>query len=118
MRIVIRDVAVNVVDGPTREVGRYEGVRATVVAMPTIDVDDALLAVLPDGPSSAAEQLHELAVVELYRRRVISSGKAAELLHRDRADFIVYANILGIPYLDLDELELRRDVETSATLKR
>jgi predicted HTH domain antitoxin len=37
-------------------------------------------------------------VLELYRRGVVSSGKAAELLGVSRADFIQRASHLGIPF--------------------
>lgn len=85
--------------------------------MVSIAVDDELLAVLPGGHPGADEQIRELAVIELYRRRTISSGKAAELLHRDRAEFIAYASRLGIPYFDLDEVELTRELETARKLR-
>ena len=85
--------------------------------MATILVDDDLLAVLPGAHPGPAEQIRELAVLELYRRRVISSGKAAELLKRDRGEFICYASRLGIPYLDLDEIELARELEGARTLR-
>jgi hypothetical protein len=42
----------------------------------------------------------ELAILELYRRRVISGGKAAELLGMERFEFIAYASRLGIPSAD------------------
>lgn len=85
--------------------------------MVTIAVDDELLAVLPGGHPGADEQIRELAVIELYRRRAISSGKAAELLHRGRAEFIAYAGRLGIPYLDLDEVELARELDAASKLR-
>lgn len=85
--------------------------------MATIAVDDELLAVLPGGYPGASEQIRELAVIELYRRRLISSGKAAELLGRDRAEFIAYAGRLGIPYLDLDEVELARELDAVHKLR-
>ena len=48
----------------------------------------------------------ELAVLELYRRRLISSGKAAELLEMERFEFVRYASRLGIPFLDMSSDEL------------
>jgi predicted HTH domain antitoxin len=49
----------------------------------------------------------ELTVLELYRRRLISGGKAAELLEMKRFEFVRYASRLGIPFLDMspDEME-------------
>ncbi len=52
------------------------------------------------------EAVKEVAVLELYRRRDISSGKAAELLGMNRFEFVRYAGRLGIPFFDLDETEL------------
>jgi predicted HTH domain antitoxin len=85
--------------------------------MATIAIDDDLLAVLPGGQPGADEQIRELAVIELYRRRVISSGKAAELLRRERGEFIAYASRLGIPYADLDDVELARELDAARTLR-
>ncbi|MBN1485049.1 MAG: UPF0175 family protein [Chloroflexia bacterium] len=56
------------------------------------------------------EALREVAVLELYRRREISSGKAAELLGMERFEFVHYAGRLGIPFFDLDEDELIAEV--------
>ncbi|RME74792.1 MAG: UPF0175 family protein [Chloroflexi bacterium] len=54
--------------------------------------------------------IKELAVLELYRRRMISSGKAAELLNMERIEFIHYASRLGIPFLDMSEAELSEEL--------
>lgn len=84
--------------------------------MATIQLDDDLLAVLPGGHPGATAQLRELAVLELYRRRVVSSGRAAELLEMGRGEFIRYASRLGIPYLDLDEVEIQRELDAARDL--
>jgi predicted HTH domain antitoxin len=84
--------------------------------MATIEIDDDLLAVLPGAQPGPAAQLRELAVLELYRRRVISSGRAAELLDMKRDELIRYASRLGIPYLELDDVELGREIESGRTL--
>jgi hypothetical protein len=73
--------------------------------MATVQIDDELLASLPGGQPGPAAQLRELAVLELYRRRAISSGRAAELLDLRRGEFVRYASRLGIPYLAARELE-------------
>ncbi len=52
----------------------------------------------------------ELAVLELYRRHFISSGKAAELLAMERFEFIRYASRLGIPFLDMAPEEMAEEV--------
>jgi hypothetical protein len=47
----------------------------------------------------------ELLVVELYRRQLISSGKAAELFGMQRHEFIPYAGQLGIPFFRMTDGE-------------
>ncbi len=78
--------------------------------MATISLGDDLLAVLPGAYPAVDDQVRELVILELYRRRTISSGKAAELLRMDREAFVQHAGRLGIPYLDLDDLELAREI--------
>jgi len=56
------------------------------------------------------QAVKEIAVLELYRRREISSGKAAELLGMERTEFIRYAARLGIPFFEMDETELAEEV--------
>ena len=60
------------------------------------------------------EAVKEIAVLELYRRREISSGKAAELLGMKRFEFVRHAARLGIPFFDLDETELAEEVRQAA----
>ena len=50
-------------------------------------------------------------ILELYRRKEISSGKAAELLGMQRFEFVRYASRLGIPFFDMSKEELERDLE-------
>ncbi|MGQ9627378.1 MAG: UPF0175 family protein [Anaerolineae bacterium] len=57
------------------------------------------------------DALKEYVVLELYRRREISSGKAAELLGMERFEFVRYASRLGIPFFEMDERELAEEVE-------
>jgi predicted HTH domain antitoxin len=56
------------------------------------------------------EAVKEIIVLELYRRREISSGRAAELLEMERFEFIRYAARLGISFFDLDEEELTEEI--------
>jgi predicted HTH domain antitoxin len=46
----------------------------------------------------------EIIVLELYRRDLISSGKAAALLGVPRLDFIQRASELGVPYFRFNEV--------------
>lgn len=43
--------------------------------MATIQIDDELLAALPGGQPGPSEQLRELAVLELYRRRELAASR-------------------------------------------
>ena len=52
-------------------------------------------------------------VLELYRRREVSSGKAAEWLGMERVEFIRYASRLGIPYIELDDQELQAEIQAA-----
>lgn len=63
------------------------------------------------------DAVRESAVLELYRRRVISSGKAAELLGMQRFEFARYAARLGIPFFDMDETELDKEIQEAMATK-
>lgn len=56
--------------------------------------------------------IKELAVLELYRRHLISAGKAAELLDMERFEFVRYASRLGIPFFDMSPDEMAGEIET------
>ena len=53
----------------------------------------------------------ELAVLELYRRRQISSEKAAELLKIERMEFVCFASRQGIAFYDVSEDEFADEME-------
>ena len=55
----------------------------------------------------------EMIVFELYRRNLVSSGKAAELLAIPRLDFIQCASESGIPYFRFTEGEWQAEVAES-----
>ena len=55
----------------------------------------------------------EMIVIELYRRSLVSSGKAAELLGIPRLDFIQRTSELGIPYFRFTEEEWQAEVAES-----
>ena len=59
----------------------------------------------------------ELIVLELYRQRLISSGKAAELLGMERFEFVRYASRLGIPFIDMSAEELAEEVAQLKSLQ-
>jgi predicted HTH domain antitoxin len=55
--------------------------------------------------------IKELVVLELYRRHLISAGKAAELLEMERFEFVRYASRLGIPFFDMSEAEMTEEID-------
>ncbi len=57
-------------------------------------------------------------MLELYRERKISSGRSAELLGIPLLEFIQFSSNLGIPFFDLTEEELTRDVEVATEMAR
>ncbi len=68
------------------------------------DVPPELMELLREvgEPTNAAK---ECVVLELYRRGLISSGKAAELLEMNRMEFIRYSGRLGVPYFRMSAEE-------------
>jgi len=55
----------------------------------------------------------EMIVFELYRRGLISSGKASELLRIPRLEFVQRTSDLGIPYFRFTEDEWQAEVAES-----
>ena len=79
--------------------------------MVSVQLDDDLVAVIPQYGEPIDRLARELIVLELYRRDAISGGKAAELLGMSRLEFIRYSGRLGVPYGNMTaedwEAELR-----------
>lgn len=73
-------------------------------------LDRELLDLIPMRTSQLEDSVRELLVLELYRLREISSGKAAELLQMERFEFVRYASRLGIPFLDMDSTEFQEEI--------
>ncbi len=82
----------------------------------TLQLEDDLTHLLQSGDQSADEAARELIVLELYRQRRISSGRAAELLHLPRLDFIQRASALGVAYFDLAADELETEIAEAGKL--
>lgn len=76
-----------------------------------VELPEDVARLLQDGDRPAARAALELIVLELYRRRSVSSGKAARLLGMDRFDFIRHASGLGVPFLDMTKEEWEAEVE-------
>lgn len=71
----------------------------------TLSLEDELTSLLNQTNQPIERAVRELIVLELYRRGMVSSGKAGQLLGMSRWDFIQHASRLGIPYIDMTEDE-------------
>ncbi len=88
------------------------------MATVTLELDEEVARFLRRGDEPIEQAAREVIVTELYRRRVISSGKAAELLGIRRFDFIRRASEQGIPYLDMTEEEWAAEMAAVDSLSR
>ncbi len=77
-----------------------------------VQLDQDLVELLEELQRPAKQAARELIVLELYRQGEVSSGRAAQLLGKEREEFIRYASEKGIPYFQLDTDELRRELDT------
>lgn len=81
-----------------------------------LDLEEDLVALLHQLNQPIERSVRELIVLELYRRGMISSGKAGELLGMSRLAFIHHASHLGIPYFALTEDEWEAERKRSEAL--
>ena len=82
----------------------------------TIELNDELVDVLRSLNQPVRESVRELVILELYRRGVISSGKAAEWFGLGRVEFISHASQLGLPFFDMTEDEWESERHNAETL--
>jgi predicted HTH domain antitoxin len=80
------------------------------MATVTIELDREVWNLVQPVYQPPKQVLTEIVVLELYRRREVSSGKAAELLGMERFEFVRYASRLGIPFFDMSEEELAEEI--------
>ena len=71
------------------------------MASTNLNLGDELSALLSSLGQPVEQTVREMVVLELYRRRLISSGKAMELLEIPRLDFIQRASDLGDSVLSI-----------------
>ncbi len=84
----------------------------------TLQLDEDLSRLLESGDQPAEAAAREFIVLELYRRRRISSGKAAELLGEGKQEFLERADHAGIPYFDFTAEEWARELEAVEQITR
>jgi predicted HTH domain antitoxin len=75
-----------------------------------IDIEEDVSKLLGDSLEEVKRHALEMIVLELYRRRELSAGRAAKLLGLDRFAFIRWAGSLGIPYLDMTREEWEQEL--------
>jgi len=67
--------------------------------------------VLNQTPVEFEQQAKMAMAVKLYEMKRLSSGMAAELAGMDRIGFLLRLPDYGVPVIDLDDNELRADIE-------
>ena len=77
----------------------------------SVELGRDLIDLLEELQRPARETARELIVLELYRQGDVSSGRAAQLLGKEREEFIRYASDLGIPYFQVEGDELQRELD-------
>ncbi len=65
---------------------------------------------LGDTPEHIERHVHEVLVLDLYRRHVISAGRAAEILEMEKLAFIRWSGSLGIPFIDMTKEEWEEEL--------
>ncbi len=84
--------------------------------MRTVALDDELAALWEQIQQPLEQAAREAVVLELYRRGIVSSGKAGELLGMQRFDFVRYADKLGIPFFRMSKEEWEAERVVADTL--
>jgi predicted HTH domain antitoxin len=82
-----------------------------------VELESDLVNLFHDVRGHPEEKLKEYLILELYRRREISSGKAAAWMGMERFEFVRFASRLGIPYIDLDDSELQAEIHSARETK-
>jgi hypothetical protein len=75
-----------------------------------VRVDEDFLPLLGGSPEEIERQALEMIVLELYRRRIISAGRAADALGMEELVFIRWTGTLGLPFFDVSADELREEL--------
>ena len=80
------------------------------MASTNLDLGEELGSLVANLGKPIEETAREMIVLEMYRRSLISSGKAAALLGVSRLEFIQHASELGTPYFRFSEDEWQTEV--------
>jgi predicted HTH domain antitoxin len=63
-----------------------------------------------ESPEQITQSLVEAGVLDLFRRHVISRGRAAEILGLNYVEFLQLSNAAGIPYFDWDDENIEQEL--------
>jgi predicted HTH domain antitoxin len=77
-----------------------------------LTVDESVSELLGDSPEQVERAALEIIVLDLYRRHVISGGRAAEILNLDLLTFIRWSGSRGIPYFDMSDEQWDHEVQS------
>jgi predicted HTH domain antitoxin len=83
------------------------------MASTILDLGEELSGCLAALGQPIEQAAREMIVIEMYRRSLISSGRAAELLGMPRQDFLDRTAALGIPYFRFTEEEWQAELQES-----
>lgn len=75
-----------------------------------INIDEGVSELLGGSPEQIERSALEIIVLDLYRRHIISGGRAAEILGLDLLTFIRWSGSLGVPYIDMTEEEWEQEL--------
>jgi predicted HTH domain antitoxin len=75
-------------------------------------IDAEIFELLGDSPEQIERAALEIIVLELYRRHVISGGRAAEILNLDLLTFIRWSGSRGVPYFDMVDEQWEHEVQS------
>lgn len=69
-----------------------------------------------ENSEQIAQTLLEAGVLDLYRRHVISRGRAAEILGLNFDEFLRLSNAAGIPHFDFDVEDIEYELRAARSL--
>lgn len=76
-----------------------------------LDLKDDLALAMRELNQPLTEVAQEAIVLELYRRRILTSGRAGPMLGMERFEFVKYASRLGIAFFDMEPEEWDAEME-------
>lgn len=74
------------------------------------ELEQDLIELLHDEKQPLESSVREFLIIEMYRRHMISRGKAAQLLAMPLLDFIQLASRLGIAFIEMSDEEWREEL--------